>query len=129
MKILILLLMLFAPMVSEQLKIYIDNHDVSSLLYKKFKGHHQDTYPTFSICVVLYDGALFEESLRNSSKPYWNFIRGYGKRDDYKQNFSYINYDEALMDISKMLQKYQRKAKRKDGKSTTQKFLELTVSR
>ena len=71
----LLLLLLLVFMVSEQLKIYIENNDVSSLSYKKFKHHHQDSYPTFSICVVLYDGVLFEKALTNSSKPYWNFIR------------------------------------------------------
>ena len=121
----LLLLLLLVFMVSEQLKIYIENNDVSSLSYKKFKHHHQDSYPTFSICVVLYDGVLFEKALKNSSKSYWNFIRGYGKRDDYKQNFSSFNYDDVLMDISSMLQKYQRKAKGKDGKFTTEKFFEF----
>ena len=33
---------LLAEMVYEQCKIYIDNDDVSSLLYKKFKHHQED---------------------------------------------------------------------------------------
>ena len=112
-------------MVSEQLKIYINNDDVSSLLYKNYQHHQQDVYPTFSVCIVLYDGILFQQALGNLSKPYWNFIRGFGKREDYDDNFSKINYENVVMDVRNMFQKYQRKSKELDGKTTTQKFLEF----
>ena len=67
---------LLAEMVYEQCKIYIDNDDVSSLLYKKFKHHQEDVYPTFSICIVLYDGGMFKNRLGNLSIPYYHFVRG-----------------------------------------------------
>ena len=121
----LILFILLVFMVYEQLKIYISNDDVSSLLYKKFKHHQQDVYPTFSVCIVLYDGILFQHALGNLSKPYWNFIRGAGKRDDYEEKFLNFKYEQVVMDVRNMFQKYQRKSKGMNGKTTTQKFFEF----
>ena len=104
---------LLTEMIYEQAKIYIDNDDVSSLLFKKFQHHQEDIYPTFSICVVYYDGGLFKPKLGKSSIGYWKFIRGVG---DFSRNFSNIDFDESAIDVRKMLQKYQWKSKGLDGK-------------
>ena len=104
---------LLTQMIYEQAKIYIDNDDVSSLLFKKFQHHQEDIYPTFSICVVYYDGGLFRPKLGESSKGYWNFIRGVG---EFSRNLSNIDFEESVIDVRKMLQKYQWKSKGLDGK-------------
>ena len=37
---------------------YLENNDVSSLHYKKFMGHNEDVYPTFSVCIVASHGRI-----------------------------------------------------------------------
>ena len=115
---------LLVEMVYEQCKIYIDNDDVSSLLYKKFKHHQEDVYPTFSICIVLYDGGMFEHKLGNLSIPYYHFVRGANDIGD-DETFTNIDYEDVVIDVRKMLQRYQWKARNMDGKTKTTKIFDF----
>ena len=120
----IFLFILLAAMVYEQLKTYIKNDDVSSLLYKKYKHHKEDVYPTFSVCVVLYDGGIFKHELGDSSWPYWNFVRGLGE-DGAREKFSNIEYDDVVVDVRKMILKYKRKSRGMDGKTKNLEVLDF----
>ena len=110
-------------MVYIQLKEYFSNQDVSSLLYKKFQHHKEDIYPTFSVCIVSYNGRLFEEKLGNMTKLYWKYLRGKDESDE--NSFANLNYDDVVMDTKMLLNKYQRKTKTNDGKFTTEQFVEF----
>ena len=75
------LLVLLTQMIYQQSKIFLENADVSSMLYKNFENHNEQSYPTFSVCIKQSRGTMFQESLGNLSVPYWNFI-SFGKTDD-----------------------------------------------
>lgn len=115
---------LLAEMVYEQIKAYINNDDVSSLLYKKFKHHKEDVYPAFSVCVILYNGGIFQHQLGNLSWSYWNFVRGVGEVGD-GGIFSNIQYDDAVIDVKKMIMMYKRKSRGMDGKIQKLEVLEF----
>ena len=114
------LLVLLTQMIYQQSKIFLENADVSSMLYKNFENHNEQSYPTFSVCIKQSRGTMFQESLGNLSVPYWNFI-SFGETDD-KSNFTSIKFDMVKINITRMLQKYQRKSKDMNGKYKTQNW-------
>ena len=110
-------------MVYTEISQYFANEDVSSLLYKEFDSHDEDIYPTFSVCIVYFNGGLFKEKLKGLSRLYWKFLVGNDIRD--KRNFSSMNYDDVLINVSGLFEKYQRKSKEKNKKATKEIFLEF----
>lgn len=114
---------LVGHMVYLQFQEYVGNYDVSSVYYKKFNDDKDDVYPTFSVCLVLYDGQLFRDSLGNLSRSYWRFIRGLQENDT--NIYSKINFDEVIIDLRRQLHKYQRKTKYSGRKYVTEKFFDF----
>ena len=110
-------------MVYTEISQYFANEDVSSLLYKEFHSHNEDIYPTFSVCIVYFNGGLFKEKLKGLSRLYWKYLVGNDVRD--KRNFSNIDYDDVLIDMKGLFEKYQRKSKENDEKLTKEIFLEF----
>ena len=105
-------------MVIEQLSHYFRNDDVSSLHYKKFYHHKQDTYPTFSVCIASYRGGLFKDVLGvHKAELYSHHLQGKLKEDLY--NISKFDYDDVVVDVRKLFEFYHRKTKGKDGKLLT----------
>ena len=120
----VLLFAVLMKIVYEQLRSYIDNNDASSIFIQKFKSHKENLYPTISICIVDYNGLLFQTALGNLSKSYWNYARGASGIEKTK-DFSKIDYDDVVMDVRKMLMKYQRKSKGMNGNTRTEIFLDF----
>ena len=115
---------LLAYMVYIQLSQYFANEDVSSLLYKKFTNHNEDVYPTFSVCIVSYDGRLFEKKFgKNRSSSYSEYLLGHNKED--ANSFANIKFDNVVMDVNALFERYQRKTKEEDGKYITDQFFEF----
>ena len=110
-------------MVYIQVSQYFANEDVSSLLYKKFTNHNEDNYPTFSVCIVSYDGRLFEKKFGNWSSSYQKYLLGHKKEDAY--TFANIKFDNVGIDIKALFEKYQRKTKGDDRNYITDKFFEF----
>lgn len=105
-------------MVIEQLNHYFKNDDVSSLHYKKFYHHKQDTYPTFSVCIASYRGGLFKDALGvHKAELYSHHLQGKLNEDPY--NISSLDYDDVVVDVRKLFELYHRKSKGIDGKLLT----------
>ena len=56
-----LLLCLFSTgyMTYLQFKYYLNNEDLSSILYREFNNEEKDEYPVFSVCLSGSQGQLF----------------------------------------------------------------------
>ena len=111
-------------MVYIQLNQYFANEDVSSLLYRKFRSHNEDVYPTFSVCIVSYDGRLFEKKFgKNRSSSYAKYLLGQNKEN--VTTFANIDFDDVVIDVKALFEKYHRKTKEDDGKYITEHFVEF----
>ena len=111
-------------MVYIQLNQYFANEDVSSLLYRKFRSHNEDVYPTFSVCIVSYDGRLFEKKFgKNRSSSYAKYLLGQNKEN--VTTFANIDFDDVVIDVKALFEKYHRKTKEDDGKYITEHFDEF----
>ena len=123
-------LVILTFLVGLEFQKYLENHDVSATTYKSFKHHKQDVYPTFSFCIVSYSGRLFEGVLGNFTTFYWKFL--VGKTDDENKInvnlFNTIDYDDVVIDLKSVVQRYKRKTKIVGGRFQTETFFDFDKS-
>ena len=107
---------------------YFENNDVSSTYYKKFENHKEDVYPTFSFCIVSYNGRLFQGALGNLTKEYWRYTRGKIRIDGNPNanQLSQVEFDDAVIDLNSVFLRYRRKSKGFEGVFQEETFSEFS---
>ena len=87
-----------------QYQEYNDNHDISSVTYRKFNAGLKDVYPSVSICLYSSFGMIFKQDKNILGYEGWKGGNLYRKillgEENIRKNFFEVGFDNIAIDLS-----------------------------
>ena len=89
---------------------------------------NDDVYPTFSICLVFFNGDFFQNGMEQERESYYRFIQGEKRNYSNGNNYSDFDFDKMVISLKDVVLANKRKSKGSDNKYITKSSLDFTDS-